>query len=558
MLGRGKKAPEGARVTALVVEAQAPFDNRVKVGVGTRIVEVLVDAGSGPVLAQREFHLGADQWLVTGMEIPVVIDAAPDDFEVDWDAIPSIEDRVAANDPALVDPVGAQAKVADALKAAKVAPPSTFGRVSADRFKDALATASKEPAPDGKTRAVVYIVSVTTTSTQDDDGERTIKTSGSHRAVLAVTVPGRAPYAVYEPKLKIPSQVFGIVGGGLPALVSTSDPKDVEIDFDALGSMSDQIGQRMANSMEAASTSTADMTAAMEKRIAEAMKNPPTLPEGVPMVPGATAPPGAMSARSLTRDAEDDGRQREARVGERHRSGDAQDAAGPVQARRHHNRGRSQLARLVIGATPRLALARPIQPARGRSPRPPPAGGVWGGGGSPLAAPPRRAGKDGRSSVSGGWGLPESAPRDRYSTLTGVDRGPTERGGWGGVGEEGGWGEWSGGRPGEIPLGSGFYRGFGPLPQSLGRIDPSTLGGARRRRAFSPGWEKDQGRKARSPSCLGRAHPGSGRSFPARPRWGGVRGGEHRLFVFGRVLSCDARTTTQVASTTTTCRRALR
>lgn len=292
MLGRGKKDLEGTRLTALVVEAQAPFDNKVKIGVGTRIVKVLVDAGAGPVLAQRELHLGADQWLVTGMEVPVVIDGAPDDFEVDWNAIPSIEDRAAANDPALVDPIAAQAKVADALKAAKVAPPSTFGKVSADRFKDALAAASKEAAPDGKTRAVAYIVSVATTSTQDDDGDRTIKTSGSHRAVLAVTVPGREPYAVYEPKLKIPSRVFGIVGGALPALVSTRDPKDVEIDFDALGSIGDQIGQRMANSMEAASTSTADMTAAMETRIAEAMKNPPTLPAGAMAGAGATGNPG--------------------------------------------------------------------------------------------------------------------------------------------------------------------------------------------------------------------------------------------------------------------------
>jgi hypothetical protein len=291
MLGRGKKALEGTRVTALVVEAQAPFDNKVKIGVGTRIVKVLVDAGSGPVLAGRELHLGTDHWLVPGMEVPVVVDGPPDDFEVDWAGIPSMEDRVAANDPALVDPVAAQAKVADALKAAKVAPPSTFGHVSADRFKDALATASKEPAPAGKAHAVVYIVSVTTTSTQDEDGERTIKTSGSHRAVLAVTVSGREPYAVYEPKLKISGRVFGIIGGALPALVSTSDPNDVDIQFDALGSFGDQIGNRIAGSMASSAAANQEFEQGMQTRIAEAMKNPPTLPAGA-MAGGAAGNPG--------------------------------------------------------------------------------------------------------------------------------------------------------------------------------------------------------------------------------------------------------------------------
>ena len=53
--------------------------------------------------------------MVAGMEVPVTIDPdKPDRFEVDWDAVPDIEDRVAANDPTLADPAGARRKVAGA------------------------------------------------------------------------------------------------------------------------------------------------------------------------------------------------------------------------------------------------------------------------------------------------------------------------------------------------------------------------------------------------------------------------------------------------------------
>jgi hypothetical protein len=299
MLRRDKKKLEGARVTALVVEAVAPFDNKVNLLAAHRAITILVDAGSGPTLVARELHLHPDQWLFTGMEVPVVIDARrPEEFEVDWDAIPSIEDRVAANDPTLSDPVGAQRKVADALGAAGVTPPPRFGKVNPDRFKEALAKAAEEPVPAGKERGVAILVSATATSLKDEDGDDMTKVSGTHHAVLAVTVPGRDPYAVYKPKFKIPNRMLGITGGGVPALVSSSDPTDVAIEWDTLGSFTDQLGARMAESMGAASATQADVMAAHQQRLAAAMQNVPGA--GAAPAAGATAAPGAMPASGLT------------------------------------------------------------------------------------------------------------------------------------------------------------------------------------------------------------------------------------------------------------------
>jgi hypothetical protein len=56
---------------------------------------------------------------VVGTEIPVRVDPErPGGFEIDWDAIPSMEERVAANDPTLADPIGAHTRAREALLAA--------------------------------------------------------------------------------------------------------------------------------------------------------------------------------------------------------------------------------------------------------------------------------------------------------------------------------------------------------------------------------------------------------------------------------------------------------
>ena len=64
-------------------------------------------------------------------------------------------------------------------------------------------------------------------------------------AVLSVAVPGRAPYAVYVPKFKIPRKRLSIPGEPIPVLVSASDPRDVDLRWDEMPSLGDQVAARM-------------------------------------------------------------------------------------------------------------------------------------------------------------------------------------------------------------------------------------------------------------------------------------------------------------------------
>src|SRR4051812_2860326 len=98
----------GEQMTALVIEAEDPIDNRIKLRTGGKgVVRVLVDGNPDPIYVARGFKLDRDHWPVVGMELPVTIDpAAPEKFEIRWDEVPSMEERAAANDPTLVDPVG--------------------------------------------------------------------------------------------------------------------------------------------------------------------------------------------------------------------------------------------------------------------------------------------------------------------------------------------------------------------------------------------------------------------------------------------------------------------
>jgi hypothetical protein len=172
------------RASALVVDAGLPAAGKPRWGqAGKGNVAILADIGTGrPIYAARSLRLTEDRWLVPGMEIQVSIDpAAPRRFEVDWDAVPSIEARVAANDPTLADPAGTRRRVAAALESAGVSGPPTgvsaagiTGGIAvrapaqggSDRLEEAIQEAGQKPAPPGKQRAVVVIA----TATEVDDG----------------------------------------------------------------------------------------------------------------------------------------------------------------------------------------------------------------------------------------------------------------------------------------------------------------------------------------------------------------------------------------------------
>lgn len=106
------------RTTALVVNTARPMTKTLG-GSDRGRVYVLVENGPEPIYVGSKFRLTPERWLVTGMRVGVWIDpASPEDFAIDWDSIPSIEDRARANDATLADPRAGERAVIDAMRAA--------------------------------------------------------------------------------------------------------------------------------------------------------------------------------------------------------------------------------------------------------------------------------------------------------------------------------------------------------------------------------------------------------------------------------------------------------
>lgn len=281
-------------MVALVIEADDPLDNRIKLGkssLGT--LRILIATQPDPIYVTRDFKLDREHWVVPGMELPVTVDRAdPANFEVRWDEIPSMEDRAALNDPTLADPVGTKKKTQHALLASGAVGPSGPYRPAEDvrdrvveaqaaalqqddgrpdHWQESLDRAAGSPAPPGKKRAVVlFAASEATLRTEDSraDGSGGVLVRdrhGKHDVVLAVTVPGSPPYAVYVPNFHHKSGKGLAIGAGLPALVSESDPSEIEVLWNELPSRREQLSETIAEARELSQNRVAAMAEQMEE-----------------------------------------------------------------------------------------------------------------------------------------------------------------------------------------------------------------------------------------------------------------------------------------------------
>ena len=206
--------------------------------------------GSRQRVLEAKLRLDKERWLVPGMHVDVLLSPDRTRFEVDWDSVPAIEARVAANDPTLADPAGALREVAHALGYTQ----ADTGTSRAEHFEAALQEAARRTPPPGKVRAVVVVVAMrgamSGASGPDLIGSSAVSFQLRSAAVLSVHVPGRAPYAVYLRKFRFPRKSrTDYTGAGYPALVSASDPDDIEVLWDEVPSAESQLSDRLASSM---------------------------------------------------------------------------------------------------------------------------------------------------------------------------------------------------------------------------------------------------------------------------------------------------------------------
>lgn len=245
---------KGVPATALVTATQEPLDN-LNAGRADNLAQtqVLIQTGSAPILGYRGLPLDADHWITAGMSVPVIVNPSePNGYVIDWASVPSIRDRVASGESSLVDPIGARLKVWDALAAAgfhepdldQVAPQSLQMEMTAmraqlaaepDAFARQLSGLAGLAAPADCERALVQIATTTARWDSRRDTEMRFRDiHGLHTAVLSVTVPGRAPYAVLVENFDHQERQWDDNNPGLPAIVSTTDPTSVRVLWEEL------------------------------------------------------------------------------------------------------------------------------------------------------------------------------------------------------------------------------------------------------------------------------------------------------------------------------------
>ena len=262
-----------AKTTALVVEAAAPPEGGPSLGPGSSgPLRIVADLGSGPRVHDGRIRMTGAHWLVPGMEVEVTYDPAHPDgrFEVDWEAVPSMAARAAAGDPALADPIGARRRVAHALGLTR----ADTGSARTERFERALERAATEPAPPGKLRAVVLIATIRGRRRIVGDPENAsthdqVTYRRPSAAVLAVNIPGRAPYPVHVERFTCEVDLLEPLWMPLPAVVLTGDAADVEILWGEVPAHEAQLADRIAGSRAARQARTAQVDAFSSQAVAD-------------------------------------------------------------------------------------------------------------------------------------------------------------------------------------------------------------------------------------------------------------------------------------------------
>jgi hypothetical protein len=229
------------RVSATIVRAGLPPANTAAIGYQDWICAV-TDVGDGPIAVWSIDRLDKDRWLLPGARVNLDIDPGKISriscFRLDWSSVPTVEELVARGDPVVTDPRGARTAAKEANAAATEILPTAqtlMGRGPTSHmpqtgpglnvetwsagFDQALAVAADKPAPEGRVRAVAVLVAIRQilhstkrsliTGAPDPEDlnmrqHRYRKPMRGSEAIFSVTVPGKAPWAVFDKHFRSP------------------------------------------------------------------------------------------------------------------------------------------------------------------------------------------------------------------------------------------------------------------------------------------------------------------------------------------------------------------
>jgi type II secretory pathway pseudopilin PulG len=247
---QNQPTPGMIEATALVVQAEAPPQGFWSMNVTLRgsFIRAVVDVGTGPRMVTVEFAPSEEKWLVRGQDIPVWVDPRfPEGMVVNWAAIPSMRDRVAAQDPTLVDPI-AGVRRATAAMGQGPADGDWEKTPAAQRRQAVVDFLRQQPPRTGYLWAHVIVVSKrpkNRSDTRDPQGGNYLSTEVTSETVLSVRPLDRPAYALFLEKFKVPKGRRDLTSSGYPALVSETDPTGVEVQWDLVPDTFAQVRDRV-------------------------------------------------------------------------------------------------------------------------------------------------------------------------------------------------------------------------------------------------------------------------------------------------------------------------
>jgi hypothetical protein len=313
----GRPIENGISASAVVVEGNSGFSNLANWTGGYRL--------RVRVPGRDEYTVGHWGWIarekqpVAGFGLPVMVSPVdPGVLRVEWDDAPTIEQRIAARDPAILDPENTWRRVAplrfvaagpskDMLSqardmiatylpedsvllkqvddASRRGDPSTYETTPWQTVPQPAWPPAPGTVPPGRTPALALVVSASVDPHPFMRGEsfippgpRFASRGGSIQCsrwqylgwlLLCVLAPGGSRYGVYL-RTQIRSRHLGLV---LPVTIGADDPRDVEVEWDAAPNIDDAIAARIDKGVDQMTVAVTEMKTMQQSSVTAALAN---------------------------------------------------------------------------------------------------------------------------------------------------------------------------------------------------------------------------------------------------------------------------------------------
>jgi hypothetical protein len=222
-----------ATATAVVVSGDSGVSGTTR---WSAVVELEVDLpGTGGTALTYKGMVDREKQLCECFDVPIAIDPGkPRSFAIRWDDVPTVAQRIAARDPAIVDPVATW----DRLQQLKGRPPS------AHPWGDGTVPGWPEPLTDGRRPGTAWLLNSSMDAQMCDSdgvppGRARYRCSGPISAgrvtyltwlLLCVRPEQGEPYGLHVPV----EARRGKVNAVLPVAIDPQDPADIVICWDQI------------------------------------------------------------------------------------------------------------------------------------------------------------------------------------------------------------------------------------------------------------------------------------------------------------------------------------